>query len=222
MNRNNRLFAVSLLLLFLLSCENTSQCLSWDEFEIAARKCPQKSNVMCVWKYPMKIFKKSTLYLVTHRAWPDSWDGFIVLENQFGRRTPLYNYWGPPKDCPICEIKDSQKKLLDSINQMIRSEEIEPTEINHTDFVNDLMACLVKHSIYDRPDEAGSLWRKYPTFFTQKRKPVNMELTPDGLVFTYLTSLHKYHSATQWTIHTKANGEIISIELKRFNNVLED
>jgi hypothetical protein len=158
---------------------------------------------------------------VTDLTSPISWGGFIIFENSFGGLTPLYHYWGPPNGCPNADEESYQQKLIDAVNQMIRIHSVDLTNVNHTDFVNDIMVCLGVSVIYDTPDKDGSLWKRYPKLFSQDNKPVDMKQFGDGYLFTYVTSYAPEMAAAVWKLHTKRNGEIISIDSKYFNGVLE-
>jgi hypothetical protein len=159
---------------------------------------------------------------VTDRTSPISWEGFIIFENSFGGLNPLYHYWGPPNGCPNADEESYQQKLISEINQMIRIHSVDLANVNHTDFVNDIMVCLGASSIYETPDTDGSLWKRYPKLFSQDNKPVDMKQFGDGYLFSYLTSYQPEMVATVWKLHTKKNGEIISIDSKEITGVIEN
>jgi hypothetical protein len=177
---------------------------------------------MCVSKYPLKLFLKSRLFIVSDGRCPRCWNGFNIIENSNGESTALYRLGTSPSQCLQTDEKTNQKSLLAAINKMIRDESIDPISVNRNDFINDIMVSLIGWSFYTRPDIDGSLWKKYPNLFKQMEKPVEMQETDDGFSFTYVVWYAIIHHAELWTLHTKKNGELISFDYHEFVNIRED
>jgi hypothetical protein len=208
-----------LLLLLLPACGVTSHCLNWEELDVAIKKCPAKSSSICVRSHPMKIFKKTKRYIVTHKNWPGGWEGFLILEDPQGLKKALYRYHASPLGCPDPGRDVYRQELLDAVNLMIQREAITLSDVDGVDFVNDIMTCLFASRIYSEPDATGSLWKKYPGVFIQERKPVDMKPTTEGHVFTYITYEYSDSTATIWSLYTKKSGEIISIDFKNITGI---
>ena len=62
MKINKMYFQIIALILAFGGCSKTSQCLKWDEYDSAVKKCPERSQSICVFRHPLKLFTKTKIY----------------------------------------------------------------------------------------------------------------------------------------------------------------